>query len=49
MSRWHRKVPRPKFDDTEYLTSLPEPPPDDVLKMWPSTAVTNVRNQVQLL
>ena len=31
--------------DTDYLQSLPEPPPDDVLEMYPiSTAVTNVRS-----
>ena len=36
----------PAVDDTDYLKSLLEPPPDDVLEMYPiSTAVNNVRNQ----
>jgi len=36
----------PGFDDTEYLSSLLEPAPDDVLGMYPiSTTVNNVRNQ----
>lgn len=36
----------PEFDDAEYLTSLLEPPPDDVLGMYPiSTRVNNVRNE----
>ena len=36
----------PEFDDAEYLTSLLEPAPDDVLGMYPiSTTVNNVRNQ----
>jgi putative SOS response-associated peptidase YedK len=36
----------PGFDDIEYLRSLLEPPPDDVLGIYPiSTAVNNVRNQ----
>ncbi len=36
----------PDLDDTEFLAPLLEPPPDDVLEMYPiSTAVNNVRNQ----
>jgi len=36
----------PSVDDAEYLRSLLEPAPDDVLDMYPvSTAVNNVRNQ----
>ncbi len=36
----------PELDDPEYLQSLLEPPPDDVLEMYPiSTRVNNVRNQ----
>lgn len=36
----------PEFDDAEYLTSLLEPAPDEVLDMRPiSTRVNNVRNE----
>ena len=36
----------PGFDDTEYLSSLLRPAPDDVLGVYPiSTRVNNVRNQ----
>ncbi len=36
----------PTMDDREYLQSLLEPAPDDVLGMYPiSTRVNNVRNQ----
>ena len=36
----------PELDDREYLRSLLEPAPDDVLAMYPiSTAVNNVRNE----
>ena len=36
----------PELDDPEYLQSLLEPAPDDVLEMYPiSTRVNNVRNQ----
>ena len=36
----------PEMDDTDYLQSLLQPAPDDVLAMYPiSTAVNNVRNK----
>ncbi len=36
----------PDTDDPDYLLSLLEPAPDDVLEMYPiSTQVNNVRNQ----
>ena len=36
----------PAVDDPEYLLSLLEPAPDDVLEMYPiSTAVNDVRNE----
>jgi putative SOS response-associated peptidase YedK len=36
----------PELDDAEYLQSLLEPPPDDVLGMYPiSTRVNSVSNE----